>query len=426
MRMYIVKKDDTLVEIAKRHYGNASWYREIALHNRLQDANVIHEGQTLELPSLHPSSAGCSFLLEDNKIYTVRYGDTLWKIAEKTTGSPSRWSDIAKLNNISDPTRLYIGQPLVLPLDAMKCNVLASKIEQQSVKPKSDPIRFDQHPATGVPAKPHFFVLADELKPSPKLVRKDKPGLKRFEPRNMNSKVTIGRHVMGDNKSKYISTSRILLGAPRFDGTRYWIDVEVLKKEGVKMHNAKEIANDFTRIESKYADSPQVLEKVKKGRQFLKMDKEVLVEGPIKSLAIKDANLMGMTAGVQVLQGVGIIITAYDMGVAMGESYVQRSVTPLRQETLRTGGGWAGAWAGQTSAIVAGMRMGFISSATVSIETGPGALIIGVIGAIVGGFVGYYTGDWINGYIDELPEMMDSTFEIMTPDAEIPTLLNFE
>jgi len=47
--------------------------------------------------------------------YTVRKGETLWKIAEDLLGSGFKWQEIANLNQISDPEVLEEGQKLTVP-----------------------------------------------------------------------------------------------------------------------------------------------------------------------------------------------------------------------------------------------------------------------------------------------------------------------
>jgi hypothetical protein len=49
------------------------------------------------------------------KIYTVRRGDTLSKIAARELGSSSKWHEIAKLNHLRDPDVIKIGQKLKIP-----------------------------------------------------------------------------------------------------------------------------------------------------------------------------------------------------------------------------------------------------------------------------------------------------------------------
>lgn len=52
---------------------------------------------------------------EPEKTYTVKKGDTLWNIAKKELGDGTRYKEIAKLNNISNPNKIYQGQVFRLP-----------------------------------------------------------------------------------------------------------------------------------------------------------------------------------------------------------------------------------------------------------------------------------------------------------------------
>lgn len=49
------------------------------------------------------------------KSYLVKKGDTLWDLADKNLGDGSRWREIAKLNNVTDPRKLQIGAKLKFP-----------------------------------------------------------------------------------------------------------------------------------------------------------------------------------------------------------------------------------------------------------------------------------------------------------------------
>ena len=48
------------------------------------------------------------------KAYTVKKGDTLMVIAKKTTGNSANWKKIASANGIKAPSKISIGQKLVI------------------------------------------------------------------------------------------------------------------------------------------------------------------------------------------------------------------------------------------------------------------------------------------------------------------------
>lgn len=49
------------------------------------------------------------------RVYVVKSGDTLSKIAQRELGKWSRWPEIARLNNLRDPNKIRPGQRLRLP-----------------------------------------------------------------------------------------------------------------------------------------------------------------------------------------------------------------------------------------------------------------------------------------------------------------------
>ncbi|MEK7070189.1 MAG: LysM domain-containing protein, partial [Patescibacteria group bacterium] len=53
---------------------------------------------------------------KDVNVYTVKAGDHLWSIAENAYGSGYNAYDIAKANNLSNPSLVEVGQKLKLPL----------------------------------------------------------------------------------------------------------------------------------------------------------------------------------------------------------------------------------------------------------------------------------------------------------------------
>ena len=52
---------------------------------------------------------------KDNNVWTVQKGESLWSIAEKKYNSGYNWVDIARANNLSDPSSIHAGDKLKLP-----------------------------------------------------------------------------------------------------------------------------------------------------------------------------------------------------------------------------------------------------------------------------------------------------------------------
>jgi 3D (Asp-Asp-Asp) domain-containing protein len=48
-------------------------------------------------------------------VYTVKPGDTLIEISQRTLGEPARYLEIAELNGISNPNFISVGQQILIP-----------------------------------------------------------------------------------------------------------------------------------------------------------------------------------------------------------------------------------------------------------------------------------------------------------------------
>jgi len=53
--------------------------------------------------------------INNGRYHTVVKGDTLWAIAQRYYGNGSRYPEIAKANNISNPNIINVGQKLLIP-----------------------------------------------------------------------------------------------------------------------------------------------------------------------------------------------------------------------------------------------------------------------------------------------------------------------
>lgn len=165
MKFHTVVEDDTLFEIAKKYYGTGHIWQRLAEANNLKGGQV-RLGQKLRIPSRESlmgtaqaapkiadptarlAEAATTRVDEGRKdakparqapqaapqrspqrqnaapaqrprtelaTYTVRRGDTLKEIAQRTLGSTSRWRELADLNKIEDADDLQAGKILRLP-----------------------------------------------------------------------------------------------------------------------------------------------------------------------------------------------------------------------------------------------------------------------------------------------------------------------
>lgn len=107
--LYEVKAGDSLWKLAERYLGDGSRYPEIMELNGLT-STTIFQGMQLQIPgSSEGSQPGDSYVN-----YTVKRGDSLWKIARAQLGSGSRYPEIIELNGLTSAT-IYPGQILKLP-----------------------------------------------------------------------------------------------------------------------------------------------------------------------------------------------------------------------------------------------------------------------------------------------------------------------
>lgn len=255
------------------------------------------------------------------------------------------------------------------------------------------------------PWRAFLFVLADEVLPSGKLVRKvlEFPGASQaqyiqanpeifgLKPPNPNAPYSLGEHALGNNQSKFLSASTRRGGAPNIAGRPVYIDIKKATAAGAKIHSTEAILADLARLQQAQPELRPRIEKLKK--VISSVEGEVLLEGAVPASAIKSGAAMMATRSLRAVQVVGMAFTVYDVTNATSKSVEQKSLKPITAEGIRQVGGWASA--------VAGAKVGGAIGAAVGIETGPGAIATGFAGALVFGTAGYFGSDWLADFIDE-------------------------
>lgn len=66
--------------------------------------------------------------------FTVESGDNLWKIAVKVYGDGYKWTEIAKANNLKNPSLIYRGQKLNIPKIAVESESVVTEKGGQKVE----------------------------------------------------------------------------------------------------------------------------------------------------------------------------------------------------------------------------------------------------------------------------------------------------
>ncbi len=101
---YAIKPGDTLNKIAA-YYGTTAW--RLARLNGIPNPDFIRSGKTICVKGVPPvPPPPCGYM------YTVKYGDTLWKIGQATGWGV--WQ-LANANGIPNPDKIWAGQKLWIP-----------------------------------------------------------------------------------------------------------------------------------------------------------------------------------------------------------------------------------------------------------------------------------------------------------------------
>ncbi|WP_054813938.1 LysM peptidoglycan-binding domain-containing protein [Nocardia arizonensis] len=151
---HTVVEGETLSAIAQKFYGQAGFFKLVAVASGISDPDRIRPGQVLLLPevgnkhtvaagetlsglaasyyhprnsNLYPLIAAANHIDDPDKIdvgqvliipgisYTVVAGDTLSALAERFYGDATLFPRLAEANDISNPDVIDVGQVLIVP-----------------------------------------------------------------------------------------------------------------------------------------------------------------------------------------------------------------------------------------------------------------------------------------------------------------------
>jgi putative chitinase len=117
-----VVKGDHLWAIAEKNYGSGYNWVDIAKENNLKNPGQIEVGQELKLPKVAVKVVGQAKVATKTELpkiegdtYTVVKGDNLWNISVRAYADGYKLSEVAKANNLTNPSRIEVGQVIKLP-----------------------------------------------------------------------------------------------------------------------------------------------------------------------------------------------------------------------------------------------------------------------------------------------------------------------
>ncbi len=115
---HTVKQGETLWAIAQTYFKSGYNWVDIARANNLSNPDRIMAGAVLTIPDVKPialPTGVVSSATTEKRQYTVKAGDSLWKIAVAQYDNGYRWSEIARLNTLANPDLIHAGNILELP-----------------------------------------------------------------------------------------------------------------------------------------------------------------------------------------------------------------------------------------------------------------------------------------------------------------------
>lgn len=114
---YVVKKGDTLGDIAKNIYGDKSRWRDLARWSGFSNPHLIFPGNLVYYQYTEQSAAFAQKYESQPKAeVVVQAGDSLSGIAERVYGNPSHWVIIWRHNgHVTNPDRIEVGQVITYP-----------------------------------------------------------------------------------------------------------------------------------------------------------------------------------------------------------------------------------------------------------------------------------------------------------------------
>ncbi len=186
--VYVVKKGDSLSKIA---YKNGMTVSQLMKMNNLKNAN-IRIGQKLSVKKLDSKESANIAKAEENKnlkdgevVHKVKSGEVLGLIASKYS---VKIADLKKRNNISDASKIRVGQTIIIPASASK------KVAPPTAPKKVEPVA-KAEPKVEKPVEANVQPVVEPQAPVvvPETIKIDSPVVQPAQPAEESVPVTTIR-----------------------------------------------------------------------------------------------------------------------------------------------------------------------------------------------------------------------------------------
>jgi nucleoid-associated protein YgaU len=124
-KTYVVKAGDDLWKISEKIYGSGYNWVDLAKENKLSDPSLLYVGTKLSVPNVEVKNPEKKKPVMQEKVkygesitsdkYIVKEGDNLWDISVRAYSDGYKWTEVAKINNLTNPDLIYPGDQLILP-----------------------------------------------------------------------------------------------------------------------------------------------------------------------------------------------------------------------------------------------------------------------------------------------------------------------
>jgi nucleoid-associated protein YgaU len=115
---YTVKANDTLWSISEKVYGSGYNWVDIVKANNIENPDMLFVGVKLNIPSVKTIIVvGGQEKIESitTNSYKIETGDCLWNISVRAYGDGFKWTELAKVNQITNPDLIFAGNIIRIP-----------------------------------------------------------------------------------------------------------------------------------------------------------------------------------------------------------------------------------------------------------------------------------------------------------------------